>query len=95
MQVEHDHLRKLANATPVQAYATRVDVDVDVDVGDLGIRSITVTDNGTASHAKRLKRCSGRSEGHGNGMARDPKARALCAARSEKAGSERLERASR
>ena len=55
VQVEHDHLRKLANATPVQAVAELVwnaldadatRVDVDVDVGELGMRSITVTDNG-------------------------------------------------
>ena len=55
VQVEHDHLRKLANATPVQAVAELVwnaldadatRVDVDVDVGDLGMRSIKVTDNG-------------------------------------------------
>ena len=55
VQVEHDHLRKLANATPSQAVAELVwnaldadatRVDVDVKSGDLGMRSITVTDNG-------------------------------------------------
>ena len=55
VEVEHDHLRKLANASPVQAVcelvwnsldadATRV--DVDVDHGELGMLSVSVRDNG-------------------------------------------------
>lgn len=55
VQVEHDHLRKLANATPIQAVAELVwnaldadatRVDVEIESGDLGMYSITVTDNG-------------------------------------------------
>lgn len=55
VQVEHDHLRKLANATPVQAVAELVwnaldadatRVDIEVDSGDLGMRSIIVRDDG-------------------------------------------------
>ena len=55
VEVEHDHLRKLANASPLQAVcelvwnsldadATRV--DVDVDHGELGMLSVSVRDNG-------------------------------------------------
>lgn len=55
VRVEHDHLRRLANATPIQAVAELVwnaldadatRVDIGVDVGDLGMRSISVKDNG-------------------------------------------------
>lgn len=66
VQVEHDHLRKLVNASPVLAIselvwnaldadATRVDVEIDHDV--LGMRSVTVKDNGhgfTHAEAKSL-----------------------------------------
>jgi len=55
VEVAHDHLRKLTNASPVQAVcelvwnsldadATRV--DVDVDRGELGMLSVSVRDNG-------------------------------------------------
>ena len=55
VQVERDHLKKLASAKPIQglseliwnaldADATRVDVEIDND--DISMRSVTVRDNG-------------------------------------------------
>jgi Histidine kinase-, DNA gyrase B-, and HSP90-like ATPase len=55
VQVERDHLRKLANATPIQAVAeliwnsvdadaTRVDLEIDSD--GVAMRSVTIRDNG-------------------------------------------------
>lgn len=55
VQVEKDHIRKLASATPIQAVAeliwnsldadaTRVDLEMDSD--HLALRSITIRDNG-------------------------------------------------
>lgn len=55
VQVERDHLKKLASARPIQALseliwnaldadATRVDVEIETD--DIAMRSVTVRDNG-------------------------------------------------
>lgn len=55
VQVERDHLKKLASARPIQALselvwnsldadATRIDVEIDVD--EIAMRAITVSDNG-------------------------------------------------
>jgi histidine kinase/DNA gyrase B/HSP90-like ATPase len=55
VQVERDHLKKLATAKPIQALselvwnsldadATRVDVEIDAD--DIAMRAVTVRDNG-------------------------------------------------
>lgn len=55
VQVERDHLKKLASAKPIQALsellwnavdadATRVDVEIDAD--DMAMRAVTIRDNG-------------------------------------------------
>lgn len=72
VEVEHDHLRKLANASPVQAVselvwnaldadATRVDVEVDRD--ELGMRSVSVRDNGHGFSHDEAKALFGRVGG--------------------------------
>ena len=72
VQVEHDHLRKLANTTPVQAVAELVwnaldanatRVDVNVESGDLSMRSITVIYNGHGFSRQEAKALFGKVGG--------------------------------
>ena len=87
VQVDSDHLRRLAAARPIAAVAeliwngvdadaTRIDVEVDGD--DVAMRSVTVRDNGSGIPHKRVEELFGLVGGswkaHGS---RSPKGRIL------------------
>jgi signal transduction histidine kinase len=100
VQVERDHLRKLANATPIQAVAeliwnsvdadaTRVDLEIDSD--GVAMRSVTIRDNGHGIPHTNVETHSGSlaAPGRRTGAAPRPRA-ACCMAKRARAVSRRL-----